>query len=132
MTGRFAGLKDIQHPEEELSVEETTELPKTRKPRLPSAVPQPPAAQAPALRPEGAARPWEVVAQPVEPVKALNGRVPRSVRLAFDRQLTDAMETLRTDITVDLAVEALARLVTEHEDVRERWLGILWELKKKT
>ena len=133
MTGRFAGLKDIQHPDEEAPEEATETTARMSRRARASAVPEPAAVQADAPLPEhSAARPWEIVTPPAEPVKALNGRVPRSVRLAFDRQLTDAMEILRTDVTVDLAVEALTRLVTEHEDVRERWLGILWELKKKT
>ncbi|WP_157464077.1 hypothetical protein [Deinococcus pimensis] len=55
--------------------------------------------------------------------------MPRSVRLAFDRQLTDAMDTLRMDVTVDLAVEALARRVIE--DARERWMHKLWELNRQ-
>jgi hypothetical protein len=44
--------------------------------------------------------------------------------------MTDAMDALGTDVTVDLAVEALARLVTEDPEVRERWLHKLWALKR--
>ena len=115
MSGRFTGLRSLQ-------LEEETS----------------PEAQGAALQggdsaaaPGTLERPWEQAPSPAEPVKALNGRVPRSVRLAFDRQLTDAMETLGTDVTVDLAVEALARLVSEEPEVRERWLHKLWRLKHR-
>ena len=122
MSGRFAGLKNLQQLEEE-PVANTTTLPQEtpiedRRDETPSS---------PAVSP----RPWEQSGPPVEPVKALNGRVPRSVRLAFDRQLTDAMSTLGMDVTVDLAVEALARLVIENEVARDLWLRSLWELKRR-
>jgi len=123
VSGRFAGLKNLQQPEEEPVASPATppqqEVPvedrrdETSGPSLVSP------------------RPWEQSGPPVEPVKALNGRVPRSVRLAFDRQLTDAMSTLGMDVTVDLAVEALARLVIENEVARDLWLRSLWELKRR-
>ncbi len=112
MSGRFSGLKDLQQSEEPAG--ETLMAVPAPLPNLP-------------VEP---VRPWEALTTPTEPVKALNGRVPRSVRLAFDRQMTDAMDVLGTDVTVDLAVEALARLVTEDTEVRERWLHKLWSLKR--
>lgn len=124
MSGRFSGLKDLLQtgPEDQDATVQD-------EPQAPIEVTGP--ATTPPPESVGPARPWEAAAAPVEPVKALNGRVPRSVRLAFDRQLTDAMDALGTDITVDLAVEALARLVTEQPDVRERWLHQLWALKRR-
>lgn len=123
MSGRFAGLKNLQQPEEE-PVAGTAILPRKEiliEDRRDEALDAP----------LTSSRPWEQSGPPVEPVKALNGRVPRSVRLAFDRQLTDAMSTLGMDVTVDLAVEALARLVIENEVARDLWLRSLWELKRR-
>jgi len=122
VSGRFAGLKNLQQLEEE-PVANTTTLPQETP--IEDRRDEPPSS--PAVSP----RPWEQSGPPVEPVKALNGRVPRSVRLAFDRQLTDAMSTLGMDVTVDLAVEALARLVIENEVARDLWLRSLWELKRR-
>ncbi|WP_293915308.1 hypothetical protein [Deinococcus sp.] len=124
MTGRFAGLKNLQQPD---TLAEQSSEGRLSQPE-PSGNPVPTSAAQDFAE---ATRPWEAAGTPLEPVKALNGRVPRSVRLAFDRQLTDAMEALGTDVTVDLAVEALARLVTEEPEVRERWLHQLWTLKNR-
>ncbi|WP_420594091.1 hypothetical protein [Deinococcus sp.] len=135
MTGRFAGLKSLQQdPPEEANTPLATPKAEPSREDPSSARPATPPSTAAATPPPAsgeAARPWETAGVPLEPVKALNGRVPRSVRLAFDRQLTDAMDALGTDVTVDLAVEALARLVSEDAEVRERWLHKLWALKQR-
>ena len=130
MTGRFAGLRSMrQELEDTTPATQPQTVTENQAPQTSSNAPTDPA-EVPTLTatPE---RPWEAATAPTEPVKALNGRVPRSVRLAFDRQLTDAMDALRIDVTVDLAVEALARLVVEQPEVRERWLRRLWELKRR-
>ena len=130
MTGRFAGLRSMRQELEDATLATQTQtVTEAQAPQTPSNAPTDPP-EVPTLT-EIPERPWEAATAPVEPVKALNGRVPRSVRLAFDRQLTDAMDALRIDVTVDLAVEALARLVVEQPEVRERWLKRLWELKRR-
>lgn len=140
MSGRFAGLRGLQQPDEQQPDEQQQVEPQQGEQvqshegppveAVHGAGPGEGGASAPEAS-GGAQKPWEQAASPTEPVKALNGRVPRSVRLAFDRQLTDAMATLGMDVTVDLAVEALARLVIEHDDAREQWLRTLWALKRR-
>ncbi|PYE52048.1 hypothetical protein [Deinococcus yavapaiensis] len=143
MSGRFANLKNLHLDDAETpeplqgtatppeAVQTTVPPPEPHVSDAPPSEPVAPPEVTTSSAPAKAARPWDAIEAPSEPLKALNGRVPRSVRLAFDRALTDAMDALRVDVTVDLAVEALARLVVDDEETRERWMHKMWELKRQ-
>jgi hypothetical protein len=125
MTSKFAGLKAAVESER-LSAEVQPEVAQ-------------PAARTPKQRPEEPSEkssktqnkePWVVNAQSVEQIKILNGRVPKSVKLNFGRQITDAEEDMNESLTLDVAIEAIARLVIEDEEVRRKWKLKMWELRK--
>lgn len=125
MTSKFAGLKAAVESER-LSNEVQPELAQS-----PARTPK----QRPEESPAKPSRtqdkePWVVNAQSVEQVKILNGRVPKSVKLNFGRQITDAEEEMNENLTLDVAIEAIARLVIEDEEVRRKWKLKMWELRK--
>ena len=128
MTGKFAGLKAAFETD---SPENALELPEISQPQPAVTKPTKPKSALPGDSQE-TADPWTLNPQSHEQVKILNGRVPRSVRLDFGRQLTDAMDAMNEDLTLDIAVEAIARLVIEDEEVRRKWKHRMWELRRSS
>ena len=125
MSSKFAGLRAVvEAPDQPTSDSASPNDP-------PQEQASPVLEQVAAVRAPDEHEPWTAVSENREPVKILNGRVPRSVRIGFGRQLTDAIETMNETLTLDVAVEAMARLVIDDEEVRRKWRLKMWELRKR-